>query len=111
MTEPAAPKPERVSKKHVNALNACFRENKAHLTASHKPLMELCRTLAAQMDKEGAEASTRLTAAYLSALKDLTRITTGTGSAGATGSGARKRIDELREKREAQGRNGSGKAG
>ncbi|WP_269939023.1 hypothetical protein [Arthrobacter sp. HY1533] len=94
----------------MNALNAAFRENKAILTGSHKPLMELCRTLAGQMDREGANASTRLTAAYLSALKDLNRVTTGSGSAGATGSSAQKLRDELRAKREGRGRNGRGKA-
>jgi excisionase family DNA binding protein len=34
------------------------------------PLVELLRTLADQMDQAGGEASTRLAAAYLSALKD-----------------------------------------
>lgn len=78
------------------------------MTAAHKPLMELCRTLAAQMDHAGPDASTRLTAAYLSALKDLNRILSGTTTgAGSTG---RSRIDELLAKRREQGRDGQGKA-
>ncbi len=36
-------------------------------------LISLCRLLARQVDDAGDDASTRLTAAYLSALKDLNR--------------------------------------
>lgn len=45
-----------------------------HLGPQHAALAELCRTLAAQMDAAGDEPSTRLTAAYLSALKDVARV-------------------------------------
>lgn len=45
------------------------------LTDRHAALLALCRELAGQMDDAGYEAgpSTRLSAAYLSALKDLGR--------------------------------------
>lgn len=59
--------------KHSTALESAFKGAGLRLKATDKPLMELCRTLAAQMDEAGAEPSTRLTAAYLSALKDLRR--------------------------------------
>lgn len=58
---------------HSAALGAAFKGAGLRLKATDKPLMELCRTLAAQMDEAGPEPSTRLTAAYLSALKDLRR--------------------------------------
>jgi hypothetical protein len=58
---------------HLIALEAAFKGAGLRLKATDKPLMELCRTLAAQMDEAGSEPSTRLTAAYLSALKDLRR--------------------------------------
>jgi hypothetical protein len=58
---------------HLTALEAAFKGAGLRLKATDKPLMELCRTLAAQMDEAGSEPSTRLTAAYLSALKDLRR--------------------------------------
>lgn len=39
----------------------------------HSALVNLCRMLADQIDEAGPKASTHLTAAYLSALKDLRR--------------------------------------
>jgi hypothetical protein len=59
--------------KHLTALESAFEGAGLKLKATDKPLMELCRTLATQMDEAGSEPSTRLTAAYLSALKDLRR--------------------------------------
>lgn len=59
--------------KHAEAIEAAITECRLSTTPQFAPLLELCRTLAAQMDTAGAEASTRLTAAYLSALKDLRR--------------------------------------
>lgn len=58
---------------HLTAIEDAFKGAGLRLKATDKPLMELCRTLAAQMDEAGAEPSTRLSAAYLSALKDLRR--------------------------------------
>jgi hypothetical protein len=59
--------------KHAEAIEAAITECRLSTPAQFAPLLELCRTLAAQMDTAGAEPSTRLTAAYLSALKDLRR--------------------------------------
>ena len=59
--------------KHAEAIEAAITECRLSTTPQFAPLLELCRTLAAQMDTAGAEPSTRLTAAYLSALKDLRR--------------------------------------
>jgi hypothetical protein len=42
----------------------------------NRALVSLCRLLAEQIDDAGEKASNRLTAAYLSALKDLNRILT-----------------------------------
>ncbi len=46
-----------------------------------KPLIELLRLLASQVDAAGPDPSTRLTAAYLSALKDFRRTITDTSTA------------------------------
>ncbi len=59
--------------KHAEAVEAAVADTRVGTMPAHAPLIELCRTLAAQMDAAGAEPSTRLTAAYLSALKDLRR--------------------------------------
>jgi len=61
--------------KHAEAVEAAIADTRLSTVPQHAPLVELCRTLAAQMDAAGAEPSTRLTAAYLSALKDLRRAT------------------------------------
>ncbi len=60
---------------HSAAVAKALHESRLATMPAHAPLIELCRTLAAQMDAAGAEPSTRLTAAYLSALKDLRRAT------------------------------------
>ncbi len=58
---------------HSAAVARALHESRLATMPAHAPLIELCRTLAAQLDAAGAEPSTRLTAAYLSALKDLRR--------------------------------------
>lgn len=59
---------------HIDALERTLAHGGLVTQAEHAALVELCRTLARQMDAAGAEASTRLTAAYLSALKDVSRV-------------------------------------
>lgn len=59
--------------KHLEAVESCVSHGSLDRQPAHAPLVELCRTLAAQMDASGLDPSTRLTAAYLSALKDLRR--------------------------------------
>lgn len=59
--------------KHRKAIDAAVKITGLDGMPEHEPLLELCRTLAGQMDAAGNEPSTRLTAAYLSALKDLRR--------------------------------------
>ena len=59
--------------KHEKAIEAAITITRLGTMDEHGPLLELCRTLAGQMDAAGSEPSTRLTAAYLSALKDLRR--------------------------------------
>lgn len=61
--------------KHMEAVTAAITESRLDERPAHAPLLELCRTLAGQMDAAGPDPSTRLTAAYLSALKDLRRAT------------------------------------
>lgn len=60
---------------HIDAINAAMTSSRLVEHAEHGPLVELCRTLARQMDAAGDEPSTRLSAAYLSALKDVRRAT------------------------------------
>ena len=59
--------------RHKRAIEAAIKITGLGKMDAHGPLLELCRTLADQMDAAGSEPSTRLTAAYLSALKDLRR--------------------------------------
>lgn len=59
--------------KHKDAIEAAIAANQLGTMPEHSPLIELCRTMSAQMDAAGADPSTRLTAAYLSALKDMRR--------------------------------------
>ena len=60
-------------KKHQTAIEEALTDLGLAAMPAHRPLVELCRTLAQQMDAAGTEPSTRLTAAYLSALKDVRR--------------------------------------
>lgn len=62
---------------HSDALERTLAHGGLTNNDQHAALVALCRTLAGQMDDAGAEASTRLTAAYLSALKDLGRVARG----------------------------------
>lgn len=62
---------------HLQALNDAVTPVGDHLRPHHWPVVELARTLASQMDAAGADPSTRLSAAYLSALKDFQRIMAG----------------------------------
>lgn len=59
------------------ALEATIEASQDILNDRHAALLSLCRLLAKQVDEGGAGVSTRLTAAYLSALKDLSRIIQG----------------------------------
>lgn len=67
----------------------------------HAALIALCRLLADQIDGSGSEATNRLTAAYLSALKDVERVmagrTPGTqgGSSDEKGAGAGGKLGQL----------------
>ena len=55
-------------------LEQTLRAGSARLGDQHLALIGLCRLLAGQLDEAGQDASTRLTAAYLSALKDLGKV-------------------------------------
>jgi hypothetical protein len=60
---------------HRRAVDRTIRAGNGVLGDRDAALVELCRTLADQMDVPGADGpSTRLSAAYLSALKDLRRV-------------------------------------
>lgn len=66
--------------RHGRAIEAAIRHGSVALTDGHQPLLELCRDLAEQMDAAGADGpSARLSASYLSALKDLSRATSNAG--------------------------------
>jgi hypothetical protein len=57
---------------HRAAIEKAVKAGKGRLSEQHLPLVELLRALADQVDAS-PEPSTRLTASYLSALKDLGR--------------------------------------
>ncbi len=63
---------------HRAAVERSIATGNRTLTDAHAALLELVRTLADQVDAAGADGpSSRLAAAYLSALKDLTRALNG----------------------------------
>ena len=64
-----------MSSLNINALEAAIKGAGTGIPAAYLPLLELCRALARQMDTASVEGpSSRLSAAYLSALKDLSKI-------------------------------------
>lgn len=63
---------------HRGALAATIRACPPLQEPSNAALVALAKTLAKQMDDAGGDASTRLSAAYLSALKDVHRVVTAT---------------------------------
>ena len=63
-----------MSSVNITAVEKAIKAVDTPIPAAYGPLMELCRALARQMDVSGAEGpSARLSAAYLSALKDFAR--------------------------------------
>lgn len=63
----------------------------------HAALVSLCRVLADQIDAAGAQVSSRLTAAYLSALKDLDKaLGAPAGAGGGKGAGSGGKLANLR---------------
>ena len=66
--------------RHQDAVETAIQAAGNKLDDIDKPLIELVRVLAEQMDAAGPDPSTRLTASYLSSLKDLRR-TLGDGPA------------------------------
>ncbi len=76
---------------HRKAVEAAITASGHRLNSTHGPLLELCRTLSSQMDAAGEEPSTRLSAAYLSALKDLTRAQAASSETPASGKVAKLR--------------------
>ena len=64
-----------MSSVNINALEAAIKAAGTGIPAAYLPLLELCRALSRQMDAASLEGpSSRLSAAYLSALKDLSKI-------------------------------------
>lgn len=59
---------------HLEAVEATICAASTVLGGRQAALLQLVRTLAQQMDTAGPDPSTRLSAAYLSALKDLGRV-------------------------------------
>jgi hypothetical protein len=80
--------------RHTEAVRAAVKAGEGTLSPVHEPLVALVTVLAEQMDAAGGEASTRLSAAYLSALKDLGRALATVGR-----SPGRDALDELRARR------------
>jgi hypothetical protein len=77
---------------NVNAVETAIKAAGTAIPAAYGPLVELVRALARQMDESGSEGpSARLAAAYLSALKDFSKI------AVTTSAGAAKPLDLVEE--------------
>lgn len=87
---------------HAASLASQIRETPELQGKQHAALVRLALTLARQMDTAGAEPSTRLSATYLSVLKDISRIAAGSKS--RTVDGGRKRSALARMRAEASGR-------
>jgi chaperonin GroEL (HSP60 family) len=81
--------------RHVKAVREAVKAGEGTLSPANAPLIALISELAEQMDAAGGESSTRLSAAYLSALKDLSRAL----ASKATGNPGVDAIDELKAKR------------
>jgi predicted nuclease with RNAse H fold len=58
---------------HAAAVEEAVAERKDGLTAADKPLIELARSLAREMDTANYERGTRLYASYLTTVRELTR--------------------------------------
>lgn len=78
------------------AFEVTFKSDRRLADPKHAALIALCRLLSDQIDSSGAEATNRLTAAYLSALKDVERVmagrtpgTQGGGTEGGAGNGGK----------------------
>lgn len=67
---------------HRSALEETVVGSPALTEKRHAAIVQLARTLADQIDAAGPEVSTRLSAAYLSSLKDLRRAVEGSAGAG-----------------------------
>ena len=76
-----------------DALESAITAAGTKLGPCDKPLVELLRLLADQVDAAGSDPSTRLTAAYLSALKDFRRAL---DNAPANANPANNRLAQLR---------------
>jgi|GEM_PF-4700360 len=71
----------------VDALEVTIGSDSRFSIPQNAALVSLCRLLAWQIDDAGDGASSRITAAYLSALKDLAKVTTTGAAVPTTGSG------------------------
>lgn len=84
---------------HRKAIDKAVRSEAVLRTSRYAPLVELCRVLADQMDAAGDEPSTRLSAAYLSALKDLGRAVSATAVTAPQGASVAEMRNRARERR------------
>lgn len=74
-----------MSTPNTDAVNAMVTANPVLESAENGPLRVLALTLAGQMDAAEGEPSTRLSAAYLSVLKDLNKAARESATGGQTG--------------------------
>lgn len=70
---------------NADAVQAMIDDNPVLESAENGPLRVLALTLAGQMDAAEGEPSTRLSAAYLSVLKDLNKAARESATGGQTG--------------------------
>lgn len=78
-----------------SALEVTLKSDRRLSQPKHAALVALCRLLASQIDESGRDANNRLTAAYLSALKDIDRAVSDKTPAGAQPSGALGKLQAL----------------
>ncbi len=85
------------SESHLDALAATIRACPALQIPESAALVMLARTLASQMDSAAGEPSTRLSAAYLSCLKDVHRVVASTSTSSNPGATAKRaKLEALR---------------
>ena len=81
---------------HTKAVEAAIEAAGASLTATDGPLLQLCRTLALQMDAAGLEGpGTRLAGTYLTAVRTLMARTASIRPEAANGKLAQLRRDHV----------------
>lgn len=76
-----------------SAFEVTYKSDPKLALPKHAALVALCRLLSDQIDGSGEEATNRLTAAYLSALKDIERALADRSTSATSGTGRAKKTE------------------